>query len=62
MSNPLDRRLIALERGPGASRVVYRIYSSTAEADADNEPQPSETTVIAIITGVSRAARRPDSE
>ena len=56
MSNPLDRRLAALERAPGARRVVYRIYSSAAEAEADNERPPPETTVIAMVTGVARAA------
>jgi hypothetical protein len=52
--NPLDRRLIALERGPAARGVVLRAYPTAAAADADSEPSPPGTTVLCIVTGVRR--------
>jgi hypothetical protein len=61
MTGPLQRRLSALERAPGVSRVVLRVFGSGAEADADTEPPLPGTTVLRIITGVSRPpnARTP---
>jgi hypothetical protein len=55
MSNPLDRRLIALERAPGGGGIVFRVYGTDAEADADPRPPLPGTTVLRIVTGVSRS-------
>jgi hypothetical protein len=54
VSNPLERRLTALEQAPGASRVVWRVFGTNADADADVEPPRSGATVLRIVTGVSR--------
>ena len=55
MRNPLDRRLIALERARGARGVDLRIFGSRAEAAADTEPPRRGMKVIRIITGVRRS-------
>jgi hypothetical protein len=54
MSNPLDRRLIALERAPAARGVVIRAYCTQAEAETDSEPPRPGTVVPAVVTGVPR--------
>jgi hypothetical protein len=51
----LERRLVRLERAPAASRVVYRAYHTTAEAEADTEEPSAGETLIRIITSVPRA-------
>lgn len=56
--NPLDRRLIALERAPSSRGVVIRAYCTQAEAEADSEPPRPGMVVLGIITGVPR---NPDS-
>jgi hypothetical protein len=55
VSNPLERRLTALEQAPGARREVWRVFGTNAEADADAEPPPSGASVLRIVTGVSRS-------
>ena len=55
MRNPLDRRLIALERARGARGVDLRIFGSRAEAAADTKPPRPGTTVVRIVTGVRRS-------
>lgn len=56
----LRRRLIALEQAPAAGCTVYRVFSTTAEsdADADTEPVPGAA-VVRIITGVVRDPGTP---
>jgi hypothetical protein len=54
MSNPLDRRLLALERAPDARGVAVRVYCTQAEAEADSEPPRPGTVVLGIVTGVPR--------
>jgi hypothetical protein len=54
VSNPLDRRLTALEQALGVSRVVWRVFGTAAEADADAEPAGPGVEVLRIVTGVSR--------
>jgi hypothetical protein len=51
----LERRLVRLERAPAASRVVYRSFSTAAEADANTECPLPGTTVVRIVTGVPRS-------
>ena len=55
MSNPLDRRLAALERAPDVNGVVWRVFGTDAEADTDTEPLAPGTTVLRIVMGVSRS-------
>jgi hypothetical protein len=50
----MERRLTALEQAPGASREVWRVFGTNAEADADTEPPPPGAMVLRIVTGVSR--------
>ena len=59
MSNLLDRRLIALERAPAVCRTEFRAYASVAEAEVDDVPLLPGRTLVAIITGVSRAGAAP---
>jgi hypothetical protein len=54
MNNPLDRRLIALERAPAARGVDIRAYGTQAEADADARPPGPGMQLLRIITGVPR--------
>jgi hypothetical protein len=58
---PLERRLVALERAPAARNLDIRAFATIAEAEADTEPERPGTTVLRIITGVSRSpdARTP---
>ena len=57
--NAIERRLIALEQAPGASREVWRVFGTRAEADT--EPPLPGTTVVRAVTGVPRTpnASRP---
>lgn len=52
--NPLDRRLIALERAPAARGVELRVYATEAEAKAYTKPARWGVTMLAIVTGVPR--------
>ena len=54
---PLTRRLIALEQAAGVRQVLYRAYSTAADADADSD-LPEGVTVVPIITGVPRSPAR----
>jgi hypothetical protein len=56
MSGPLDQRLTALERAPGARGVDLRVYGTHAEADADPRPPGPGMKVLKVITGVVRGA------
>jgi hypothetical protein len=56
VSNALDRRLIVLERAPAARGVDLRAYGTRAEADADTRPPAPGMKLIAVVTGVCRAA------
>jgi hypothetical protein len=56
MSSRLDFRVAKLERAPGTNGVDIRVYASPAEASADTRPPPPGMKVIAIVTGVPRAA------
>jgi hypothetical protein len=55
--NGLQRRLAALEQAPAAASVVWRIYSTAAEAEADIVPSQG-VVVVQIITGVPRGPVR----
>jgi hypothetical protein len=51
----IEHRLMKLEQAPGVSREVWRVFGTRAEVDADTEPPPPGTTVVRIVTGVSRS-------
>jgi hypothetical protein len=51
----IEHRLVKLEAAVTASREVWRVYGTHAEAAADTEPALPGTTVVRIITGVRRA-------
>jgi len=36
--NAIERRLVKLEQASGVSRAVWRVFGTSAEADADTEP------------------------
>jgi hypothetical protein len=57
----IEHWLMKLEHATGVGRVVLRMFGSGAEADADTEPPLPGTTLVRIITGVSRSpnARTP---
>ena len=54
MSNPLDRRLTALESAPDASGLDLRVYGTQADADADIRSPAPGMEVICVVTGVCR--------
>ena len=56
MSSRLDLRVAKLEHALGAGGVDLRVYASPAEASADTRPPGLGMKVIAIVTGVPRAA------
>jgi hypothetical protein len=59
MNSLLHRRLVVLERVPAVLRTEYRVYATMADADADATPPRPDGRVLAIITGVARAASTP---
>lgn len=58
MTSALARRLARLELAPTPGRMVYRVFSTDADAEADTEPA-LEAAVVRIITGVPRDTGRP---
>jgi hypothetical protein len=53
--NGLDRRLKALE-GTLGGRLVLRVFTTAAEADADSRPREPGVKVVSVVTGVPRSA------